>query len=179
MMLYVGDMDKKGVGIITGVIAAGTVPLEFGALQIINRFVNEGWLPVLETTGQTMTIYLYLSQALLFVLAFIGVAGLGYWIGTRLDVSREYGTVFGSFALGGSIGYLCGMILVGAFFGTFSSEMGPLLGLSLVLMLTVVKAIQFALVGLAGAALAQFGFGRRSQPNGVQTSNNQPVVDTK
>ncbi|MCU4743603.1 hypothetical protein OB955_19510 [Halobacteria archaeon AArc-m2/3/4] len=176
-------MSQRIAAVVAAIIGACAVSIEFGTTWLIDGFVDGGvaaeWLPQLETMGQTAVAYSYASQVLTFVLTFVVVAALGYWAGTRLDVRREYGSLAGHLALGGGVGYMGGLVVFILLVVGWSTPSDPILGLGLLLGMAVATGIHFALVGLAGAALAEFGFTLRSPLNDAPTSDADPSAETK
>lgn len=151
------------IGVTAAILAAGAIIVRFGSGIYVDRVASDGgtvgWLPQLETTGQTVVAYLWMSRAIGFVLTIVGVAALGYWAGRRLDVPRESRTILGSLAVGGSTGHLVGMVVFVWVIGPSSStpfEGTGLVELVILLGAALATAIQFSLVGFAGAALAEF-----------------------
>lgn len=177
-------MSQRTTGVAAAVIAAAAVTIEFGSSVLVDGVADGetaiGWLPQLDTIGQTAVAYLYASRIVAFVLTFLVVAALGYWAGTRLDITREYGSLLGSLAVGGGVGYLAGLVLVGVLVGDYwPAPTDSLFGLGALLGLAVATAIHFALVGLAGAALAEFGFDPLSSRNDVPVSDTDAPADAK
>lgn len=151
------------IGATAAILAAGAIVVEFGTGIYADRLGagggELGWLPQLETTGRTVVAYLWVSRAIGFVLTIVGVAALGYWAGRRLDVPRESRTIVGSLAVGGSAGHLAGMVVFVSLIapsGSTPVEGTGVLELVILLGAAFATAIQFSLVGFAGAALAEF-----------------------
>lgn len=147
--------------------AAATIQLvNYGTSVLVARLGTRGaahWLPQFGSSGWSATVYLYASDAITFVLAVPLVALLGYWVGQSLDVSETYSRIAGSFAVGGVVGFLVGFALIGG--GVRFWEALFIVGGK-----AAATGVQFAFVGLAGAALAEFGVGRRS-PQPRETSS--------
>lgn len=117
-----------------------------------------GWLPRFATDAQTITFYIYVSRGTAFVLGIGCVFALGYWAGSRFDFRAQFRSFVLAVGLGGLVGYGIAT-LVYALAVVFVLEnvrfSGPAafdgaLGASR----TVAVAVQFAVVGFAGAAFA-------------------------
>ena len=157
-------MVRRIVALLSALTAALVVIVNIGSAIVVDGLAD--WsgemLPQVGTLGQTALIYSYASNVLTFVLGVLVVAGVGYWAGQRLDVADEYPSLAVAFAAGGAVGYLLGMTSIFALAGGPSLEsllsadvfflVAPLLGNA------VAYGIRFLLIGLAGAALAEFGF---------------------
>ena len=157
-------MVRRIVALVSALTAALIVFVNIGSSFLIEGLADgdAGVLPQVGTLGQTVLVYSYASTLLAFVLGVLVVAGLGYWAGQRLDVADEYPSLAAAFAGGGAVGSLLAMASVfalagGPDFGSLLSTdvfflAAPLLGNA------AAFGIRFLLVGLAGAALAEFGF---------------------
>lgn len=158
-------MRPSVAGVVAATAAAMVQLVNYGTSELVDTLGTRGaadWLPQLAPSGWTATLYLYTSDAITFVLAVPFIALLGYWVGQSLDVSETYPRIAGSFAVGGGVGFLVGFVLIGGGIRFWEA-------LFFVGGKAAATGIQFAFVGLAGAALAEFGVGRRSpQP---RTSN--------
>jgi hypothetical protein len=122
----------------------------------INSLQNGStWVPHLQSVGHTTTVYLYLSQATTFLLAVPFVAILGFWTSGQINSSKMHPKIMATFAIGGGAGFIIGTLPV---ILTSNSPWGPGLFLGLVIMLCVAAAtaVQFSLLGLSGAALAEY-----------------------
>lgn len=167
-----------GVG--AALISFTTVLFEIGAEWYVDQFLADGgsggWLPHLETTGQTAAAYLYVSQAVTFALSVLGIAALGYWVGLRLDLTSEYRALLGYLAVGSGGGYLLAMPFVGRVSGEFESL--SVLSAGILAGAAVGTALKVALVGLAGAALAAFGVDTGTRRDDVATANTDTHLDS-
>lgn len=144
---------------VAGVAAAISAVLIQLVEQTTSAFVDElrtgdaiGWLPQLESTGWTASLYSYTSLFVMFLLAVPLMALLGYWVGQSLDVSQAYPRIFKTFAVGGGVGFIAAAVLIGP--SIYFVE-----GLVIVAGFSAATGIRFAFVGVAGAALAEFGVG--------------------
>lgn len=159
-------MRPRVAGVAAATAAATIQLVNYGISQVVDTLGTRGaadWLPQFGSSGWTATVYFYASDAITFVLAVPLVALLGYWVGQSLDVSETYPRIAGSFAVGGGVGFLVGLLLTGVAIRFWEA-------LLIVGGKAAATGIQFAFVGLAGAALAEFGVGRRS-PQPGETSN--------
>lgn len=158
-------MRFRSTAAATALLAAVTVALRSGTELLADRLAGGGsvpaWLPQLETIGWTVTAYSLASRAVAFALAVVGIALLGYWVGSRTDVRRDYRPLAGALLLGGGIGHLVGLWVVPVVaLGTgvpASSASGVVLGAAGVLVIGLANGLKYALIGVAGAALAEFG----------------------
>ncbi|WP_435348456.1 hypothetical protein [Haloarchaeobius sp. HRN-SO-5] len=91
-----------------------------------------------------------------FLLSPVAVFGLGYWTGTDVDVSTEYRSIALTIGLVGGVAVFAGYALVVAF--ALDSPLGAdgatVLGAAV--QVGVLRIVDFAITGFAGAALAQF-----------------------
>jgi len=174
-------MRLKVAAIGAVLISLTTLLIEVWTEWYVDQFLRDGgiggWLPQLETTGQTAVAYLYVSQAVTFTLSVFGIAALGYWVGLQLDLTSEYRSLLGYFAVGGGSGYLLAIPLM----GLISGEVGSWSALSVVFLAgaAVATGIQFALTGLAGAALAVFGFTSVTRQDSIATSDTETQIDSR
>lgn len=170
------------IGVAAAILAAGATIMEYGTGIYVDRLGSDSgelaWLPQLETTGQTVLAYLWVSRAIGFGLAVVGVAALGYWAGRRVALPRESRTIIGSLAVGGSVGHLIGMMVFVTLIAPSGSPFfeGTGLGELLILLgVAIATAIQFSLIGFAGAALAEFDvFDGRHRPDPVADAGAHP-----
>lgn len=112
------------------------------------------WLPRLETTQVTLVGYNMVLNAIGVVVGIVGVFALGYWAGTKSELTAEYRRLLASFGLGGALGFLSTMAVA----LTLSIDLpvvGESVGLTLgwILGSTLRVGLQFAAIGFAGAAL--------------------------
>lgn len=178
-------MRIKITGAVAALLSLTAVLVDFGTDWYVNRLAEDGaisgWLPQFETVGQTVIVYLYASVAVTFGLTILGVAALGYWAGMKLDVTHEYRPLVGSLAIGGGTGYLTALLILGLNVGGSLSSLGSDAVLLLAMLLggTVATGIEFALVGLAGAALAEFEFAPFSGRKTADSSDSTVQFDTE
>ena len=174
-------MRLKVAAIGAALLSLTTLLIEVWTEWYVDQFLTDGgiggWLPQLETAGQTAVAYLYVSRAVTFTLSVFGIAALGYWVGLQLDLTSEYRSLLGYFAVGGGSGYLLAIPLM----GLISGEVGSWSALSVVFLAgaAVATGIQFALTGLAGAALAVFGFTSVTRQDSIATSDTETQLDSR
>lgn len=88
------------------------------------------------------------------------VVVLGFSVGRRRDAANDYRPVIETFAVGGGVGALAGLLAVGAVGGgSILAGVQTVAGAVTVVGIVAATAAQFALLGLAGAGLATFGVG--------------------
>lgn len=176
-------MRFKIAGVVAALLSLTTVVLNMGASWYLEQSGADGrlpgWLPQLETAGQTAVAYLWVSRAATFALSVLCIAGLGYWLGSRLDLSAAYRSLLAAFAIGGGTGHLLGVqvfgqIVHGAFVGFRSA-----LSIAVVLGPVLATGLQFALLGLAGAALAEFGVEPGFHHRNLTTPDSDARLDTE
>lgn len=164
-------MRLKIVAAVAALISLTTVLVDVGSAFYLERLADGGgtfaWFPQLETVGRTALAYSYASDAAVFGLSILGVAALGYWAGLRLDLATQYRPLLGYLAVGGGAGQLLAVPLWGLIIGESALPFGStwLPTLAILLGGLVATGLRFALVGLAGAALAEFGVGTRAGRN--------------
>lgn len=153
-------MDSKIITIVVGATALLTQSVDQIASLIINDLQEGGSLvgtvPQLETIGQTVMFYTLLSRAITFLLAVPVIAFLGFKVGKQLNVEREYTMIARFFGIGGGAGILVGVLATGVMGNATFLLTQSLLGAVVLLSVAVATGIQFAFVGVAGAALAEF-----------------------
>ncbi|WP_430505059.1 hypothetical protein [Haloparvum sp. PAK95] len=155
-------MNVKIAGILTAVLAIVIPLLEYTISAFTNALQQGGggvhWFPHLETTGQTIQFYSMASQTITFLLAVPMITVLGFMLGKNLDVGQDYSLVISIFAVGGAVGNLFWLLAIGLINGSSNlfivqSWFALAVGLGTV----AATSLQFALLGLAGAAPAEFG----------------------
>lgn len=178
-------MIQKTVAALAAVIAALAVVVNLGSSLLPEYVVDgaAGWAPQFGTMGQTALVYMYTAQAVGFGLGVLGVAALGYWAGRRLDVTREYRSLVGALAIGGFVGQLVGLLGAFAVLGGISVPQSialsdVLFGVVPLAWNAVATGVQFGLIGLAGAALAEFGFDPLANRSGRSTGEKPTVADS-
>lgn len=130
------------LGIVTGVISA-----------------SRQFLPVLlDQPVSTIGLVFGVVSVVAFLVSPVGIFTLGYWAGSSadVDVAHEYGTLALAFGLGGGLGSLVGYAGV-AGVGLGARGGAELLSLAVPAAYnTLVRVADFAVTGLAGAAVAHF-----------------------
>ena len=152
-------MRARVAGVAAAVTAAMIQLVEHETTVLITSLRTEdaiGWLPQLEAVGQTATVYLYASRAVTFLLAVPLVVLLGYQAGQSLDASQSYSRIAGTFGVGGGVGFVAATVLIGLSSMPSLMAYQSVLGLIIVGSIAAATGIQFAFMGLAGAALAEF-----------------------
>lgn len=157
-------MRLQLAGILTAVLAALTRVVEYSVARFTDAVAQgggaAGWFPHLETAGRTIAFYSATSRAVVFLCSVPLVAALGFTVGRRRDAANEYRPVIETFAVGGGLGALAGLLAVGAVGGdSILAGVQTVTGAVTVVGIVAATAVQFALLGLAGAALATFGVG--------------------
>lgn len=136
------------------------------------------WLPVVGTTGQTVTVYSQVTDAV-GPLVTLGLAlGLGYYAGRRFDVRREYRRFVGAVGVGsGATLAVAGVVLLayGSVAGTVDAFDVIFLLTSL---LTAVATVTLPVVAgsLAGAALVTFETDRESPGRPTRASGEDAAL---
>lgn len=119
------------------------------------------WMPQLGTIGETLVLYHHTVDLMSVLLGFGAVLALGYGLGRTVDLRRQYRTLVLSIGLGGLGGYLLVHLLIAALAvltqGWSVIDEVTLLGGVGVSIQVLTVPLQFAMVGLAGAALAHLG----------------------
>lgn len=157
-------MRLQLAGILTAVLAALTRVVEYSVTRFTEAVAQgggaAGWYPHLETAGRTIVFYSATSRAVVFLFSVPLVAVLGFTVGRRRDAANDCRPVIETFAVGGGVGALAGLLAVGAVgAGSVLAGVQTATGAVTVVGSVAATAIQFALLGLAGAALATFGVG--------------------
>lgn len=151
-------LRKSAVG--AALLAALVLVVQIGSDIVVDSFVEGtfGWLPQLDTVGQTVAVYMYLFNGLEFGLGIIAVFGLGYWAGSQLSLKVEYKRFVLAVAAGGMVGYLvAGSVALTVAYGGIGFPTLDSFGVVTLLLAAGVPlgvGIQFAVVAFAGAAFA-------------------------
>lgn len=172
-------MRLQIAGILTAVLAALTRVVEYSVTRFTDAVAQgggaAGWYPHLETVGRTIAFYSATSRAVVYLCSVPLVAVLGFTVGRRRDAANEYRPVIETFAVGGGVGALAGLLAVGAVGGSsILAGVQTVAGAATVVGIVAATAIQFALLGLAGAALATFGVGPGAGRPADETPTSEP-----
>ncbi|MFC3959996.1 hypothetical protein [Halovivax cerinus] len=156
-------LTKSGLG---AVLLGSVVALLHLAPGYVTSQLIANDATAIDWLGSTARQIVFLNgfvSAMAFVVGIGVVFLLGYWAGSRLDLRRSYRSFLLVVGVGGGIGYLVPMLLVFGY--TALAATGPFqsdqLGTTALVFLgrTGAVAIQFAVVGFAGAALATLSSG--------------------
>lgn len=127
-------------------------------------------VPWADTSIEVLTFFYGVLDAGGFVVGIGAVFLLGYWAGGRLELRQQYRELLATIGLGGLLGYILMMVLVllyavllggGPFYEQQHQEVTNQ-GVTTVLLFigrALGLTIQFAVVGVAGAAVAEFAAG--------------------
>ena len=134
-------------------------------------------VPWLGTTAEVILLSQGLLNAAAFIAGFGALFVLGYWAGLRLELQQHYRQFLLTVGLGGLIGYVTPILLLAVYALIVGG--GPLqgeqIGAGATAMLVVGRAvsvaIQFAVVGFAGAAFA----GLTTKTRRSDTTTSQPI----
>ena len=153
-------LRESGVGaaLVGATLAIVRVAPEYLARGILHE--SWAWLPRLGTAGRTVILYTHVIRAISFVLGVVAVFALGYWAGTRFDLRARYRRFVATLAIGGSVGYVGGLLALvapGVVSGELAVRDGPSLVTIVVVGRVLAVSIQFAVIGFAGAAFASLG----------------------
>lgn len=166
-------------------LGAGLLGFVLALVHLTPGYVNDrllgdasGWLPQLDSMGQTVLLYSYTARGVAFVVGIVGVLALGYRVGTRLDLRADYGRFSLVLGVGGAVGYV---VATAAFVSVLAD--GPVLGdatlLTAALWLGRIAGVvlQFAIVGFAGAAFATLvrGSGAHGDPSRAGEDDRAPA----
>jgi len=96
-----------------------------------------------------------LADVVGFLLSPVAVFALAYWLGGRLDVSRAWRRVAVAFGVYGGVAFAVGFALAALVLSNAGAAVLP--GLVVASLYTAVfRGVSFALVGVAGAAVADY-----------------------
>lgn len=115
----------------------------------------------IETHVEAITFFQSVLGAGGFFVGFGGVFLVGYWAGGQVALRQQYRELLAAIGVGGVLGYLVPLVLLLLYAVLFGG--GPFanqnLGVATVLLLSgrvIGVSIQFAVVGVAGGAVAEF-----------------------
>ena len=157
-------------------LAVGFLTLSLGALFAVvleaDHVANTGdatWLPyVAESPALTVIFYDNVVMVAGFVLSPLLVFAVGFVVGRRLDLTREYRGVLGALLAGSVVGYALGRLAAVLLAFGFGVSVPALVGL--VFPALVVGSARAVLAGFAGAALG-FLVSRRSRREATETAD--------
>lgn len=152
-------MDTKRIGLLAGVVGLLGALAQYVPLIVVDRLVESGFdgiVPTVGTAGQTVATYSYLIDIAGPLVTLVLAVGLGYAVGQRVAMDREYRRVTGAIALGSAAGVIVTGIPVLA--GNVSPVTGFTVFVSLAALgsMLVSIALPVTIGALAGAAIAQF-----------------------
>lgn len=150
-------MDVRNAGMGATLVGIVLALVDLSPAYVNQQLVGDGgnWLPRFERTSRTILFYNYASRGVSFVVAVGAVLALGYLAGSRLDLQADYRRLVLALGLGGLLGYLLAQVVVvwllsdGAVLGDTAILTGALF-----LARPIAVALEFAVVGFAGAAFA-------------------------
>lgn len=150
-------LRSTGIGAaLTGFLLA---LVHFSPSFVSQRIIDEesNWLPQLESVGQTIVAYQYVSRGVAFLLAVGVILALGYRAGSRLALRDDYRRFLLTIGLGGLLGYAVGLapVMVLASEGSWLMD-NTAVTVTYLLTRSIGVALEFAVVGFAGAAFATF-----------------------
>lgn len=153
-------MEFKRAATMAGLVSVLGVVARYVPSVLLDRWVEGGLggaVPTVGTTGETVTLYSLLTSSLGPLVTLALAVGLGYYVGRRLDLPREYRRFGGAVAVGSLLG------VVGAWAVQMAvTPSGPTTAVSVSLNLLVLAtlAVRVSLVVtvgvVAGAALSYF-----------------------
>lgn len=164
-------MDSKRIATLSGVVVCLTA-LSTGSSLFVESLFNSGgvdapgWLPTVGSLGVTVLAYSSVASILVSLLTVGVTVGFGYYLGRRIDVTREYRRLIGSVVAGGVAGTVAAGGAVYAVESLLGEE-GPITASDAVVTLFgLLRAVftsvpELAIGVFAGAALAQFRSGDR------------------
>lgn len=102
-------MENKRLGALAGVVGALGLAAQVLPDIVVSRWINGGtqfpaWAPTFGTVGQTMVVYRYVTGTAGPLVTLALAVGLGYYVGTRLDLARDYRRVLGAVFVGSTVG---------------------------------------------------------------------------
>lgn len=169
------NMNKR-IGALASVVTLLTLIARFG----VNRIAEWGnnipvWAPTFGTIGETVTLYNLGAEIVEPLVPIVLSLGLGYQVGRRFNVTREYSRVVTS--------VIVGSILVIAVWTVLTQYMGASIsdGFDVLLVIasfvsTFVSTTLVITVGtLAGVALAHFRT-KASSPSKPTTANREQTT---
>lgn len=137
-------------------LRAGGLGVAAGVVAVVGQF-----LPVLlDAPPARIGLGAFAVGAVSLLVSPVLVLVLGYRVGVRRNVAREYGTVALSLAVGGGVGYLLGYAV--SYLALAQGTDAFALVLVGAVWNAVVKAGWFAIAGVAAASIAHFHTRKRN-----------------
>ena len=133
-------------------------------------------LPVGNSLGESVVIVRSLLDAGAFAVGFGGVFLLGYWAGSRVMLRHRYRQLLATLGVGGALGYVLVLVLFLSYSALAGGDLPDVTGGVTSLLVFASRAtaitVQFAVVGIAGASIAEL-MGGSSRPAGPSAGRSE------
>lgn len=182
-------MENRRIGAYAFIIGVLGQALQVVPNQFVTRWIDNGvqvpqWAPTFGTAGETVTVYRYIMEITGPAVTLALAIGLGYYVGTRLDLSSEYRRFIKTVAVGSTVGVVFPWIAVLWYSGSVTFDA---FGSFVILATFVQQFVQVALViilgAFAGAAFIHFQTHENQPPQPVEAetpdSSNQDDASTE
>lgn len=153
-------MNSRRIGALAGVVSVLGLAIQHVPSVVLDRWISggfEGGLPMVGTTGQTVTVYNLVTESVGPLVTLLLALGLGYYVSRRLNMGHEYRRLGRAVA----VGSLVSMVGVWAvlLYGIQSTPLdasGALMSLAVFVQIVVTVSLVVTVGAFAGAALAHF-----------------------
>jgi hypothetical protein len=174
-------MENKRLGALAGVVGALALAAQTLPGMIVSRWIAAGprfptWAPTFGTAGETAVVYRSLTETAGPLVTLALAVGLGYYVGRRLDLAREYRRFVGTVSIGSTIGVGIAWAALVWYGGTAPTGAGDaLLLLATLAQQFVAVALVVAAGAIAGAALGYFRARDRRPRRPAESADPSPV----
>lgn len=178
-----GRMNSRRVGVLAGVVSILGLAIQHIPSVVLDRWISggfEGGLPMVGTTGQTVTVYNLVTESVGPLVTLLLALGLGYYVSRRLDMGHEYRR-FGRAVVVGSLVSMVGVwaVLLYGIQSTPLDASGALVSLAVFVRIAVTVSLVVTVGAFAGAALAHFRMNEETPARPTDAGTGGPSAETQ
>lgn len=176
-------MNSRRVGALAGIVSVLGLAIQHVPSVVLDRWISggfEGGLPMVGTTGQTVTVYNLIIESLGPLVTLLLAFGLGYYVSRRLDMGHKYRR-FGRAVAVGSLVSMVGVWAV-LLYGVQSTPLdasGMLVSLAVFVRIVVTISLVVTVGAFAGAALAHFRTNEEAPTRPTDAGTGGPSTGTQ
>lgn len=176
-------MNSRRVGALAGVVSVLGLAIQHIPSVVLDRWISggfEGGLPMVGTTGQTVTVYNLVTESVGPLVTLLLALGLGYYVSRQLDMGHEYSR-FGKSVAVGSLISMVGVWTV-LLYGVQSTPLdasGILVSLAVFVRTVVTVSLIVTVGAFAGAALAHFRTNEETPARPTDAGTGGPSTGTQ
>lgn len=172
-------MNSNRVGVAAAGIGVFALGVRYGLSVAVERWVAGGFgglVPAIGSPGQTAVVYTQLAGIVAPLSTVALAVGLGYYVGGRIELAREYRRLVGAVGAGSTAGVtLAATASVLAGGSSAASDGIALLLLAVTFASALVStALPITVGALAGAALAHFRAADGAPPRSSRPETGSP-----